>query len=261
VRPVRWCRGGAASREGARFALARYNPDGTLDPTFGTGGTVTSDFDGSVVFSVGGLAVQADGELVVAGTVASGPLGNLDFALARYSPDGSLDPTFGSGGKVITDLMGGDDVARALVVQADGRPVVAGSFSSATAFDFALARYQPNGALDPTFSKDGKVTTDITGSDGAKALVLQADGKLVAGGVANNGVGSVDFALARYQSNGALDRTFGRAGKVTTDFAGPNADDEVNGMAVQADGSVVAAGDAGMAQTTADFALARYRAR
>jgi uncharacterized delta-60 repeat protein len=250
--------GTANSAEGSMFGLVRYNPDGTLDPTFGTGGTVTTAFDGGSVFGARSLAVQADGKLVLAGTVASGQDGNLDFALARYQPDGALDPTFGSGGRVTTDLMG-DDNAEALVVQADGKLVAAGSVNSATAFDFALARYQPDGALDPTFDRDGKVTTDFGSSDGAKALALQADGKLVAAGFALRLDVGNDFALARYKPNGALDRTFGQAGRVTTDFAGSSPDDQVNGLAVQADGRLVAAGFAGEGGGSSDFALARYR--
>jgi uncharacterized delta-60 repeat protein len=245
--------------EGSMFGLARYNSDGTLDPTFGTGGTVTTAFAGFGVVPSGSLAVQADGKLVVAGTVSSGM--TLDFALARYQPDGALDPTFGSGGKVTTDLMSSsDDDAEALVVQADGKLVVAGSVDSATGFDFALVRYQPDGALDPTFDRDGKVITEFTASiNGAKALALQADGKLVAAGFAFTDGLSSDFALARYHPNGALDRTFGRAGKVTTDFAGPSPDDQINALAVQADGSLVAAGVAGGSGGSGDFALARYR--
>jgi uncharacterized delta-60 repeat protein len=114
------------------FALARYNPDGTLDPTFGTGGTVTTGLE--LAFA---LVVQADGKLVAAGLVG---LVGSDFALARYNPDGTLDPSFGTGGTVTTDFAGADDAAHALAVQADGKLVAAGE--AGPCCDFALARYR-----------------------------------------------------------------------------------------------------------------------
>src|SRR5206468_2228536 len=125
------------------------------------------------------LAIQADGKLVVAGG-ASSTVTNNDFALARYHPDGTLDPTFGSSGTVTTDFAGGVDVARALAIQADGKLVLAGEAqTSIDSDDFALARYNPDGTLDSTFGSGGTVTTDFAGSgDEAHALAIQADGKL-----------------------------------------------------------------------------------
>ncbi|HEX5880137.1 MAG TPA: delta-60 repeat domain-containing protein, partial [Actinomycetota bacterium] len=154
-----------------------------------------------------------------------------------------------TGGTVTTDIGGGDDVARALAVQADGKLVAAGVAPTATGSDFALARYNPNGTLDASFGAGGTVTTDLIG--GANALVVQADGKLVAAGVAGQ-----DFGLARYNPNGTLDASFGAGGTVTTDIAGDS--DAAQALAVQADGKLVAAGGAGPG---GDFALARYRTR
>jgi uncharacterized delta-60 repeat protein len=216
------------------FALARYNPSGSLDLTFGTGGKVTTDFGGSEV--VIAIVRQPDGKLVAAG-YSSG-----NFALARYNPSGSLDLTFGTGGKVTTDF-DGTDFAYALVLQPDGK-LVAGGFSDS---NFALARYNASGGLDLTFGTGGKVTTDFGGTDWATALVLQPDGKLVAGGFSDS-----NFALARYNPSGSLDLTFGGStGKVTTDFGGP--DDLVSDLMIQPDGKLVAAGN-----SSGNFALARY---
>ena len=245
---------------GQMFGLARYNPDGSLDPSFGNGGTVTTAF-GSGTVQLSGLAVQADGKLVAAGTVLVGS--TLDFALVRYQPDGTLDQTFGKGGRVITQITRSDDDAQALALQADGKLVLAGSANVGGHFDFALARYRPNGALDRTFGKAGKVTTDFTGpdnSDAANALALQADGKLVAAGVAFTGGVGEDFALARYQRDGSLDPSFGTGGRVTTDFTGSTPFESVNALAVQADGNLVAAGVVEAGELS-DFALARYAAR
>src|SRR5438094_959933 len=187
----------------------------------------------------------------------------LSFAPSVDAGPGDLAPSFGTGGRVLTDFGGGDG-ARALALQADGRIVVAGS-SSAGAFgsDFALARYNSNGSLDPSFGTGGRVLTDFGGDDEARALALQDDGKIVvAGGAGGMFVaagfsaagGGQDFALARYNSDGGLDLSFGTGGRVLTDFGG---DDEAAALALQADGKIVVAGfsDAG---GFALAALARY---
>lgn len=113
---------------------------GTLDPTFGTGGKVLTDFGGQDMAY--GMAVQADGKVVAAGFENAG--GNYDFALARYNRDGTLDATFGAGGTVLTDVSGAGsyDVARAVAVLPD-RKIVAVGASGTIRSDFALARYQP----------------------------------------------------------------------------------------------------------------------
>jgi uncharacterized delta-60 repeat protein/uncharacterized repeat protein (TIGR01451 family) len=169
---------------------------GDLDPTFGTGGKVTTDFAGSNA-GANGVALQADGKIVAAGFADSGS--GSDFALARYNPDGSLDASFGTGGKVTTDFAGGSDSAFGVALQADGKIVAAGFADSGSRGDFALARYNPDGSLDASFGTGGKVTTDFAGSgDEAFGVALQADGKIVAAGFAGSGSRG-DFALARYQ--------------------------------------------------------------
>jgi len=209
---------------------------------------VTTDI-GGYINEVNALIRLANGKLVAAGW-ALGPTGTFDFALARYNPDGTLDPSFGISGAVTTDFAG-DDFARALAMQADGKLVAAGFANTQTGTTVALARYNPDGILDPTFGTGGTVTT---GLELAFALVVQADGKLVAAGLV--GLVGSDFALARYNPDGTLDPSFGTGGTVTTDFAG--ADDAAHALAVQADGKLVAAGEAG---PCCDFALARYRTR
>jgi uncharacterized delta-60 repeat protein/uncharacterized repeat protein (TIGR01451 family) len=138
-----------------------------------------------------------------------------------------------------------------VAIQGDGRIVAAGRVSA----DFALARYNTDGSLDTTFSGDGKVTTDFAGSaDFAWGVAIQANGKIVAAG-AMVVSGNRDFALARYNADGSLDTTFSGDGKVTTDFAGPF--DEARGVAIQANGRIVAAGVTNVSGNN-DFALARY---
>jgi uncharacterized delta-60 repeat protein len=186
------------------------------------------------------------------------------FAVVRYNPDGSLDPTFGTGGIVTTRFSSGSVQPTGLAAQADGKLVAAGgvlveSSDISTNFDMVLIRYLPNGSLDPTFGRGGKVTTDFAGrDDAARAIAVATDGKLVVAGESNTGT-DFDFAMARYRPNGKLDPTFGRHGKVTTDFTGPDNSDAAAALAIQADGEMVAAGFAFTGGVGQDFALARYR--
>ena len=244
------------------FALARFDPDGTLDPSFGSSGTVRTDFAGASD-DAGALVLQPDGKLVAAGRTASG--GYADFALVRYNPDGTLDPSFGSGGRVVTDLGGSDDEADALVLQPDGKIVAAGRAFNGTTDDFVLARYDADGTLDPSFGSGGIARTDFAAQkDGVAALVLQPDGKLVAAGSTLNPTippplgFDYDFALARYNTNGTLDPSFGTGGTVTTDFTG--SEDEATALVLQPDAKLVAAGFAVTTSGFFDFALVRYNA-
>jgi len=238
------------------FALARYRPDGTLDPTFGSGGKVTTTFGPTSDDFVQALALQPDGKIVAAGVdFVAGRVGPSDFALARYRPDGSLDPTFGSGGKVTTDFASASDFGNALLLQPDGKIVVAGySFQGTVGpSSFALARYDTEGKLDPTFGSGGEVTTDLGPAGTAWAVALQPDGKIVAAGSGRPGI----FALARYNPNGTLDPAFGSGGKLTTAF-GPRDEGQASALVLQPDGKMVAAGWSNTC-TYGDFALARYR--
>ena len=230
---------GGASGE---FALARYLSDGTLDPSFGDEGKVTTLFTEGEAYA-GSVVIQADGKIVVAGLAADG------FALARYLSDGTLDSSFGDEGKVATAFGGTGTLAPGLALRANGKIVVVGTANR----KFALATYNTDGTLDSSFGNEGKVTTDFTtGLDYAIAAANEVGGKIVVVGRA----GYRGFALARYRRNGALDPSFGEKGKVRT-FFGPDyirasADD----VAIQADGRIVAAGWAG--HNYVHFALARY---
>jgi uncharacterized delta-60 repeat protein len=235
-----------------RFALARYHPNGTLDTTFGGDGRVTTDF-GAGFDSARAVAIQGDGKIVAAGF--ANVTGFFDFALARYNTDGSLDSTFDGDGMVTTDFAGNHDNSFAVAIQGDGKIVAAGSATVTGRPDFALARYNTDGSLDSTFDGDGKVTTDFDGGfDGADAVAIQGDGKIVAAGSAQV-LFDTDFGLARYNADGTLDTTFDGDGKVTTDIAGDR--DDAFAMAIQGDGKIVAAGGANVFGPF-DFALARY---
>ncbi len=242
-------------------ALSALAAPGDLDPTFGTAGKVTTDFFGHAD-GASAVAVQSDGKIVAAGfSDLSGNFDN-DFALSRYNSDGTLDISFDADGKVTTPILSGIDQANAVAIQSDGKIVAAGAAYHGTtlSYDFALARYNSNGSLDNSFDADGKVVTDfLSGSDGAFALAIQSDGKIVAVGYATDPSLSRNyFALARYNSNGSLDTTFGGGdGLVTTDF-GNNA--YGYGMAIQSNGKIVVAGYLYLGAGNEDFALARYNA-
>ena len=236
------------------FALLRYNPDGSLDPTFGSGGKVTTEFSSGRPDAALDLAIQADGKIVAVGSSSNSSTAD-DFALMRFNRDGSLDPTFGSGGKVTTDFAGspfGFDVANSVAIQSDGKIIAGGMVQSG---DFGLARYHTDGSLDSTFGTGGKVITEVSSSgDAISALAIQSNGKIVAAGYALSIV-VYDFALARYNTDGSLDTTFGAGGKVITDFSGGN--DFALDVAIQFNGKIIAVGEASTDAST-DFGLVRY---
>ncbi len=250
------CGGGGGSAASSNFQIARLNPDGSLDGTFGTGGFVMIDFNGSGD-GIWGLALQPDNKIVAVGQSRTAPSdGTSDnFAAARLLPDGNLDPMFGSGGKVTTDFGALSDIAFSVVLQLDGKIVLSGrALPQTNAFDFGLLRYNADGSLDSTFGTGGKVTTNFfNGVDAAYSVKLQSDGKIVAAGV--SGGTSTAFGLARYNVNGSLDSTFGSGGKTETFFEGL---DEAHAVLIQPDGKIVAAGTAN-GSTTGDFALLRYQ--
>ncbi|KAF0172455.1 MAG: hypothetical protein FD161_4034 [Limisphaerales bacterium] len=236
------------------FALARYRSTGALDTTFGIGGKVTTPIGSSQNYGFS-VAVQSDGKIVVAGSAHNGT--SLDFALARYTSAGALDPTFGTGGKVTTPIASGNDYGFSMALQSDGKIVVAGSAHNGNNKEFALLRYTSTGTLDTTFGTGGKVLTLVGGTDAeSHTVTVQSDGKIVVAGYAFNGLAYYDFALVRYTSTGALDPTFGSGGMVITPFIS-NSGDYGRSVAVQSDGKIVVAGYTENATTT-DFALVRY---
>ncbi len=241
------------------LAGAALAAPGDVDVTFGGTGTVMTDF--AAASDEGrGVAIQPDGKIVVAGHATTGA--GVDFAVARYLPSGTLDTGFGSGGKVTTPIGSGADYGRSMVLQPDGKIVVAGYAANGVDDDFALVRYQADGALDATFGSGGKVTTAMgSGEDRAIAVVLQADGRIVLAGFSGVG-GAYDYAVARYQADGTLDASFGAGGKVITPV-GTDAD-WAYGMAVQEDGKIVVGGESRVTISgggaTLRYSLVRYLA-
>jgi uncharacterized delta-60 repeat protein len=244
------------------FGVARLDSDGTLDQSFGTNGLVTTSFSSYPASDEAhGVAIQSDGKILVAGCADcnSGVQGADDFGLVRYTPDGTLDSTFGSGGLARTDFGSGTDSADALMVQHDGRIVVAGS-TNGLQLAFALARYDPNGVLDGSFGTAGQVTTDIGSGGEAVSVLRQPSGKILVAGFTVMGQYE-RFALVRYRSDGSLDPTFGppaNPGRVITGFGPRNA--FAGGAAIQTDRKIVVSGwgDAVEPMIGTDALLARF---
>lgn len=235
------------------FTVARYNQDGSLDTTFGTGGLVTTLARNEA--RAAAVALDAAGRIVVAGYAADNT--DMDVMVARYTSAGRLDAAFGAGGVALIDS-GGVSSADAVTVDAHGRPVVAGARALAPGLplEFMVARLTSEGTLDPSFNGAGWAVTDVGGTfDRARTVAIAGNGKIVVAGRGGPDF-AWDFAVARYTLDGTLDATFGAGGQVTTDF-GIGASDLLGGLAIDPAGSLVAAGTCS-GPAADDFCLARY---
>jgi uncharacterized delta-60 repeat protein len=244
------------------FAITRLNADGTLDKTFNKTGKQTVSFKKNATEIASAVAIQADGKIVVAGSVQNTGL-DYDFGVTRLNTDGTLDTTFGIAGLSVAAFnLGGTgnntDIAQGVAIQADGKIVVAGSARNALNRNvFAVDRLNSNGYFDTTFGVGGKQTLSftLTGDQAANAVAIQADGRIVAAGVAVDGAGQDEFAVARLDTAGAVDPSFGTLGKVLVNL--PGANEEANALAIQADGKIVVVGNSTQAPGNLDFAAAR----
>ncbi len=219
------------------FAVARCNSDGTLDTTFGVGGKVVTPIEiGSEGHS---LAIQNNGKILLGG------FSSWFINLVRYNIDGSLDTTFGIGGKVITDIDGYyGEKCKTLAIQSDGK-ILLGGYGQHNSNDnpyFILVRYNTNGTLDSTFGNGGIVIGRV---GQGRSLIIQNDGKILLGGGSN-----FSFALVRYEVNGIVDSTFGVVGEVITSLGSSS---EGNSLGIQGDGKIVLGG-----YSNSNFALVRY---
>lgn len=247
--------------DGAVFdlVLTRHFPNGALDRSFGTSGFLTVDLGSDVANGPVGLVRRDDGTLLVAATVRTGSSG--DLVVARLDASGAFDGTFGVAGKRVVDF-GGDDRFAAMVVDDSDRIVVAGGGGSAS---FAVARLTEGGALDTTFSDDGKVTTDASGAGRAsavRALAIDGGGRIVTAGQVDNGT-DLDFALVVYDDLGVPDESFDDDGIVVTSLGtAPHTtnDDVANGVVVLPGGEIVVAGYRHGDAAFFSIVLARYEA-
>ncbi|MEX2172770.1 MAG: PKD domain-containing protein [Pirellulaceae bacterium] len=229
---------------------------GVLDPTFDSDGRVNTDFGSSGFDVVFDVAIQGDGKIVAVGQT-DGVDFLPDFAVARYNADGSLDAGFGSGGLVMIDFGSGtEDIAKGVVIQPDGKLVVAGHTVDGTLV-FAVARLNIDGSLDTSFGGDGLVTTDFgLGGDLGEDVALQADGKIVVAGTIGS---SQRVGVARYDTSGNLDLSFDFDGLREIDLAGSSINEEAEAILVQPDDRIVvlttlfgATSEAGLVRLNAD---------
>jgi uncharacterized delta-60 repeat protein len=242
----------AGYTSGNRFALARYTTSGSLDTSFGSGGTVTTKIGSGTGYGARGVAVQSDGKIVLAG--AASFKAGTEFALARYTTSGALDTSFGSKGIVSTQL-GSGDIAYAEVIQPDGKIIAAGTSNQGGAGhtvpnDFALVRYNSDGSLDTSFGSGGEVLTAFPGEGqtSINGITLQSDGKIVVAGDVGPGPGDAgeQFTVARYNTNGTLDTSFGGTGIVIVPSVTGAFTEYATSVVVQSDGKIVATGDVGL---------------
>jgi uncharacterized delta-60 repeat protein len=211
---------------------------GDLDPTFGSGGKEIIQVQPDVRDFAKAVAVQPDGKIIIGAELGDFSLNTNSAVLIRLKPDGSLDPTFGTGGKVINS---GQRHLPALAIQPDGKIVTAGAATvQGINLDFAVVRYNADGSLDQTFGNGGYA---INGLGTANALIIQPDGKIVIVGTVLVFREGSDFVVARFNADGSPDQTFGTGGRVQTSFtSGLNSSDRANSGALQTDGKIVVSG-------------------
>lgn len=253
---------GSTAGQGDDFAMACYNHDGSLDRNFGAGGIVVTDFGSSeLAFD---MTIQPDGKILLAGSAGRGNAPCSSLVVARYEKTGRLDSSFGKGGKATIEFSGcGYDRVNAIALQPDGKIIVAGrADENSERSPGVISRLKSDGSVDTTFGGSGKVTLNFLGHQNQlNAIAGQPDGKAVVAGWAGRGAGLPNvLALARYNSDGRLDASFGKDGMITNDFSGRGG--EARAIALQSDGAIVVAGLAGSlkaARPQVDFALQRYR--
>ncbi|MGB3075989.1 MAG: hypothetical protein WBB36_11740, partial [Chitinophagales bacterium] len=244
---------GYSGLDDSDFSIARYNPDGSLDVTFGIEGILLVDFNGE--YSVANaVVIQSDGKIVVAGYAED------DIALIRLLPDGLPDATFGINGKVITDVPSTTGFISCAAIQSNGKIVVAGNYDDYSQSKFLVVRYSGEGVVDSSFAENGFFILDIPNDGEAiSSLQIQPDGRLVVGGYWNNyGTNPHrNFAVARIKTSGALDNTFGEDGVVVYDFAGFY--DRASSIVLEPDDKIIVAGSASVGSDY-DFAWIRLNA-
>lgn len=246
--------GGYAAVDGVdQFAIVRYNPNGSLDASFGSNGKVTTAV-GKGTCKGEGVTLQKDEKIVVVGH-SFDAAGHSDFTVLRYGADGSLDTTFGDSGKVIT-AVAKESNADSVAMQSDGKIVVAGNaFIDGNNNDFGAVRYNTNGDLDSSFNQTGKATADFGARDLPGSVAVHGDGRIVVAGYTTT-EDKKQCALACFKADGSMDASFNGTGKVITNFGG-DGDAEGKGVATQDDGKTVVVGYATVAGVQ-QFAVERY---
>jgi uncharacterized delta-60 repeat protein len=220
------------------FSAARFNTNGTLDASFGTDGKAVIPIDNLNDFGHDAV-LQADGKIVIAGRTTNTTTGEFAAALVRLNSNGTLDTSFGNNGKVNT-LKNSYVFAEAVALDANGKIVVTGHSDGS----MIVLRYNSNGSLDTTFGNSGYTITNFDGQGSAKACAIALDnsGKIIIGGYGYEpGLGGLfHSAIARFNTNGTLDTTFDKDGKLVTIMGSYNSG--INDLVLQKDGKLLLAG-------------------
>ena len=229
----------------AGFAVARFRPNGTLDPTFSDDGMVRTNFPQGEAYGYS-VGIDSEGRILVAGEVSvhdEATPSDWDFAVVRYRPNGTLDPSFGGDGKVLVDFDGGTDGAWDLAIQPNDKIVIAGWTRPGMFYRSAVARLRTDGQPDGSFNGDGRFTLNFRTQthNWALAVRLRPDGKIVVGGHVDFDPAGGEIGLFRLTSSGTLDRAFGEDGKVIDSLAGGGGD-YFDDLALQQDGKIVVTG-------------------
>lgn len=237
-----------------KFAVMRLKADGTLDTSFGTGGSVVTPVGTDV--AAGQILIQPDGKILLCGHAWMGDAAAYDFTILRYTSAGVLDTTFNSTGVVTRTFSGSSwDFASDLAVLPDGKILMVGSTSVGLVDqrDIVLMRFNADGSLDSTFNGTGILTVaDPTLSESAGSIMILSDSKILISGSKNDGVKD-NFLLMRFNSNGTADTSFGTGGTTTTSVS--SGSNGISSMALQSDGKIVAGGSGYMARYSANGVL------
>ena len=237
------------------FKVARFNSDGSLDTTFGSGGSVTHNITGAkrgrnAASTVAIQWVDGTERIVLAGSSSSGPSAPSTYALMRFTNAGAVDTTFGNNGVVLTNFYSTGDAIRDIAIDSLNRIVAVGNTTKCGGLlDASFARYLPSGALDTSFSDDGKFSQDIYArNNSAWSVAIQSDDKIVTGGYAATASNGNDFTVTRLNADGTPDPFFGPgtlgAGIVATDL--DNTTNLGRSIAIAPDGSIVLGGNGGI---------------
>jgi len=246
-----------------QICMVRYTSSGALDTTFGTGGILITNAGNTDGYDEAhAVAIDSVGRLVVAGTCSLGFVPRQ--CVVRFSPSGALDASFGIGGATITDIGsdGGADVAYSLAIDSADRIVTAGTCEGTLSTNMCVVRYTAGGVLDTTFSSGGYAMLNIgndTNFDYGRAVAIQATGRIVVGGYCKIGT-VVEMCVARYTATGVLDTTFNGNGIATVDILGNQRDDMLNGMTIDANDNIVAAGSCFISAGLNELCTARFYA-
>jgi uncharacterized delta-60 repeat protein len=238
------------------FSIVRYNPDGTLDPSFGNNGiTITSIRTWDFGYA---MALQDDNKIVISGSTSNefnpvfGP--DYDFLVLKYDKYGVLDATFGNGGSVIIGTTEANEKALSVKVLPDGKIVIGGEHHIMK-YSFMISQLLPNGNVDTSFGNNGIVLNELA-SQFIESVAKQTDGKfLITEYHGTGGCCSADIKLMRFLTDGNFDTTFGTNGIVTADFLNEN--NQANSIVVQDDGKILIGGVSGN-QIHSDYGLARF---